>query len=64
MHGFWFVQNDFMGGPFVTYATFDPVQRRVLCVDCFVYSPKEPKRNLLRQLQHTVWSVEFTDEAK
>lgn len=59
MHGFWYVENDFMGGPFVNYSTVDQASGRVIAIDCFVHSPKDPKRNLLRQLQHTVYSVKF-----
>lgn len=59
MRGFWDVENDFMGGPFTNYTTLDPATGDLISIDCFVYSPKEPKRNLLRQLEHTVWSVEF-----
>lgn len=59
MHGFWYVENDFMGGPFVNYTTIDPSTKQVISIDCFVHSPKDPKRNLLRQLQHTVYSVKF-----
>lgn len=59
MRGFWFVENDFMGGPFVNYSTLDPANGRVIAIDCFVHSPKDPKRNLMRQLQHAVYSVEI-----
>lgn len=59
LRGFWYVENDFMGGPFVNYSTLDPATGRVIAIDCFVHSPKDPKRNLMRQLQHTVYSVEI-----
>jgi hypothetical protein len=59
--GFWYVENDYMGGPFVNYATVDRASGRVLAADCFVYSPKDPKRNLMRQLEHIVYTVKFPD---
>lgn len=62
MRGFWDVANDFMGGPFVSYATLDNATGRVVMIDCFVYSPKEPKRNFLRQLEHIAYSAEFPSQ--
>lgn len=59
LRGFWYVENDFMGGPFVNYSTLDPATGRIIAIDCFVHSPKDPKRNLMRQLQHIVYSVEI-----
>lgn len=61
MSGFWYVENDFMGGPFVNYSTLDRATGRVVAMDCFVYSPKEPKRNLLRQLEHIVYTAVFPE---
>ncbi|MDR2885950.1 MAG: DUF4837 family protein [Rikenellaceae bacterium] len=57
MNGFWEVEGDYMGGPFVTYATLNPVTRRVVVLDCYLFSPKHPKRNFFRQLEHLVFSV-------
>lgn len=59
MSGFWYVENDYMGGPFVNYSTVDRATGRVIAFDCFVYSPKDPKRNLMRQLEHIVYTVKF-----
>lgn len=60
MRGFWDVYNDFMGGPFVSYSTLDPNSGNVITIEGYVYSPKNPKRNMLRALEHLVHSVEFT----
>ena len=59
--GFWELENDFMGGPFVSYSTVDPNNKRVLCIDEYVYSPKPGKgyRNFLRQLEAIVRTVSF-----
>ncbi len=40
LRGFWDVENDFMGGPFVSYSTLDEATGRVLTIDGYVYSPK------------------------
>lgn len=63
MRGFWDVEGDFMGGPFVSYSTLDTETRRVVTIDYYVYSPDKPKRNYLRQLEHTIYSVTFPTDA-
>lgn len=52
MRGFWDVEGDFMGGPFVSYTTVDTATDRVFTLDCYVYSPKLPKRNYMREVEH------------
>ena len=59
MRGLWDVENDFMGGPFVSYTTVNEQTGRVLTLDCYVYSPKYGKRNYLRALEHLVYLIDF-----
>lgn len=61
MRGFWDVENDFMGGPFVSYSTIDTATGYVVTLDCYVYAPKLPphKRNLMRSLEHLIYTVQF-----
>lgn len=61
MRGLWEVENDFMGGPFVSYTTVDERTGRVLTLDCYVYSPKHGKRNYLRALEHLVYLIDFPE---
>lgn len=63
LRGFWDVAGDFMGGPFVSYTTVDTQRKRVFTLDCYVYSPKHHKRNLMRGLEHLLYTVEFPDGA-
>lgn len=60
LRGFWDVENDFMGGPFVSYTTL--YEGALLTIDCYVYSPKYGKRNFLRPLEHLVYGVSFPTE--
>lgn len=60
LRGFWDVENDFMGGPFVSYTTLHDGE--LLTIDCYVYSPKYGKRNFLRPLEHLVYGVSFPTE--
>ena len=53
------VEGDFMGGPFVSYTTVDTATDRVFTLDCYVYSPKLPKRNYMREVEHLLHLVKF-----
>lgn len=59
MRGFWDVEGDFMGGPFVSYTTVDAASNRVFTLDCYVFSPKNPKRNYMREVEHLLHLVKF-----
>jgi hypothetical protein len=59
MVGLWDVENYFMGGPFVSYTTVNQATNEVVTLDCYIYSPKEEKRNMLRDLQHLVYLIDF-----
>lgn len=60
LRGFWDVEHDFMGGPFVSYTTLH--NGKLLTIDCYVYSPKYGKRNFLRPLEHLVYGVTFSSD--
>ena len=59
LRGFWEVDGDYMGGPFVSYTTLDEREGELLTIDCYVYSPKYGKRNFLRPLEHLVYGIKF-----
>lgn len=64
LRGFWDVEGDFMGGPFVSYSTVDAETNRVFTLDCYVYAPdlnKPRKRNYIRGLEHLLYTVTFPD---
>lgn len=63
MRGFWDVQGDFMGGPFVSYTTIDTQTNRVWTLDCYVFSPKLHKRNFMRGVEHLLYGVSFPQAA-
>lgn len=62
MRGLWKVQNDFMGGPYVSLSVLDASKKRVVTVEGNVYAPKNKKRNYLRQLEAMIYSLEFSDQ--
>lgn len=59
LRGFWDVEGDFMGGPFVSYTTVDRATGRIFTLDCYVYSPKLHKRNFVRGVEHLLYGISF-----
>lgn len=64
IRGLWRLENDFMGGPFITLAELDASNQRVVLATGYVYAPSKDKRNLLRQLEAMIYSLEMNDQAK
>ncbi len=59
LRGLWRVENDFMGGPFVSHATLDEERSKVIVAEAFVYVPGDRKRNLLRQVEAIIHTLEI-----
>lgn len=62
LRGFWDVAGDFMGGPFVSYTTVDTATNRIFTLDCYVYSPKQHKRNFVRGVEHLLYGISFPEQ--
>ena len=56
--GLWKVENDFMGGPFVSITYLDEKNNKVICMDSYVYYPNNNKREMLRELEAIMYSYE------
>ncbi|MBQ9312660.1 MAG: DUF4837 family protein [Bacteroidales bacterium] len=56
--GIWRSFGDFMGGPFVNYVFKNPETKELVMIDCFLYNPNQPKRDLLMQLESIVHNIE------
>lgn len=59
LRGLWRVENDAMGGPFVSISTVDEARNRIVTVDGYVYAPKFDKRNYMRQVEAILNTLEF-----
>ncbi|MFR9584479.1 MAG: DUF4837 family protein, partial [Rikenellaceae bacterium] len=46
---------------YVSYSTIDVATNRVITIDCYVFSPKLPKRNFLRGVEHLLYTVKFPE---
>lgn len=62
LRGLWKTENDFMGGPFVSYTTVDEKRNRVVTVDGYVYAPKDKKRNFTRQVDAILHTLRFKEQ--
>ncbi len=59
LRGLWDVENDFMGGPYISYTFTDPENEQIYTLFGYVYHPSKEKRNLLRQVEALLYSVKF-----
>jgi hypothetical protein len=57
--GIWDVENDFMGGVFVSYTFVDEATNKVITLDGYVYNPNDMKKNFLRQLEAIFFAMRF-----
>lgn len=64
MRGYWEVENDYMGGPFVSHSFYSKDGMDIIVLDAFVYAPKYDKRQYLRQVESILYSWEWQEEEK
>ncbi len=57
--GLWEVENDYMGGPFVSHSFYSPDGQSIIVCEAFVYAPKFDKRQYLRQVESLLYSWEW-----
>ncbi|RNC63766.1 DUF4837 family protein [Proteiniphilum sp. X52] len=62
LRGLWEMTTDMMGGPFVMHAFVNENTGMVVIVEVFVYAPEMNKRNLLRNLESTLYTISIADE--
>ena len=59
--GFWEVENEFMGGPFVSRSFYSLDGSEILVFEAFVYAPKYDKRQYMRQTESLLYSFQWAD---
>lgn len=57
VRGLWRVKGDFMGGPFVSHVRLDKANQRIIVSEIFIYSPDKLKRNLVRQMEASLYTL-------
>lgn len=63
MRGYWEVENDFMGGPFVSHSFYSQDGKDIIVLDAFVYAPRYDKRQYLRQVEAILYSWEWAENS-
>lgn len=59
VRGLWTAIGDIMGGPFVSISCLDEKNQQVVTVEAFVYAPNKYKRNIMRQLEAILYTINF-----
>jgi hypothetical protein len=57
--GIWEVQNDFMGGSFISSTFVHPRTKKVITLDGYVYNPNNDKNDFIRRLESIFWTVQL-----
>lgn len=60
--GLWEMTNDMMGGPFISHASVDTVNNRVVVVEGFVYAPEKMKRTMIRRLESALYTLRLPEK--
>jgi hypothetical protein len=55
--GTWQLQNDYMSGPFINYTIVDSINKRLVVLEGFCYSPSKEKRDVMHELEAIMHSV-------
>ena len=61
IRGMWTAENDFMAGPFVLNVVLDEENQRVIYMMGYVYAPSEETRDILRQVESILFSMNLED---
>jgi hypothetical protein len=62
VRGLWEMENDMMGGPFISYSQVDTKKNLVVVVEGFVYAPKKEKRELIRELEASLMTLQLDEK--
>jgi hypothetical protein len=64
MRGLWRLENDFMGGPYISVAELDASNQRVVVAFGYIYAPSKDKRNLLQQVEAMIYTLKLNQQDK
>lgn len=57
IRGLWEMENDGMGGPFVSHSRVDTTRNIVVVVEGFVFAPEKMKRGLIRRVEGSLYTL-------
>ena len=64
MRGLWRLENDFMGGPYISLAELDASNQRIVVAFGYVFAPSKEKRNLLQQVEAMIYSLKMNNQTE
>lgn len=64
VRGWWELHNGYMGGPFISHSAIDKSRNKVVVTEGYVYHPNNKKRNMMRQLEAIIYSMEFINHGE
>ena len=56
------MQGDMVGGPFVSHIRLDEANNRVVVAEAFVYAPETSKRNYIRRMEASLFTLRLPGE--
>lgn len=59
VRGLWEMENDIMGGPFVSHSVVDEINNRVIVVEAFLYAPNRKKGSMMRKLEASLFTLKL-----
>jgi len=59
IRGLWYIENYFMGGPFISITIPDYTNKRIVTADAFVYGGKEDKKILIWQVEAIIKTIKL-----
>ena len=57
VRGLWYMKGDAMGGPFICHAICKKEEKKVVVVEGFIYAPETRKRELIKQLEAVLYTL-------
>lgn len=57
IRGLWRMENDFMGGPFISLSMLDEKKNRIITAEGYVFAPQFDKLNYLREVEAIIKSI-------
>ncbi len=57
--GIWEMENDYMGGPYISLLVLNEEKAELLLLDGFIYAPGQDKRELIMSLEHIFKSLKW-----
>lgn len=57
--GIWEIENDFMGGPFISYSILNQATNEIFLLEGFIHAPGKTKREYMQQIEHIFGTLKF-----